>query len=75
MKKLKSIFGVLVLSACMVGNSFAGDTGGTGISGFFDSLVNAVVSFATSADDCEGRICTDCKPGSDGGGGTCRPTE
>lgn len=74
MKKAKSILGMLILSACLVGNSFAGASGiGTGAISFFDSLINAIVGFATR-DDCEGRICTDCRPQSEGGG-TCRPTQ
>ena len=76
MKKVKSIFGVLILATCMVGNSFAGDLTSKGVFSLFDSFLNAIVSVVASPDDnCEGRICTNCKPQSQGGDGNCRPTE
>ena len=76
MKKTKSIFCGMLLSTCLVGNVFAGGFTGYGVFSFFDAAVNAVVSFVRRADPCEGRICTNCKPGSKGsedGGGNCRP--
>jgi hypothetical protein len=72
MKKIRSIFCMLLLSACLVGNVFAGDSAGGGVLGFFDVVVNTVTSLFNITDPCEGRICTTCKPGS--ADGTCRPT-
>jgi len=75
MKKLKSMFCGVVLSTCLVGNVFAGNFTGYGVFSFFDSAVSAIVMVLTSADPCEGRLCTNCKPGSGGAeGGNCRPT-
>lgn len=76
MKRRKSIFGAVLLSTVMAGNVFAGDFTGYGVFSFFDAAVKAVVSVFTT-DPCEGRICTNCKPGSGGsndGGDQCRPT-
>lgn len=77
MKKTKSVFCAMALSTVLVGNVFAGDFTGTSVFSFFDAAVNAVVSVFRSADPCEGRICTNCKPGSGGSdsNGNCRPTE
>ena len=72
MKKIKSISCMLILSTCMVGNVFAGDSTGSGVLSFFDSVINAVVSYV-SADDCDVRICSNCKPGESDG--NCKPTE
>lgn len=72
MKKIKSLFCMLILSTCISSNAFAGDFTGNGIASFVDNFVNAIVSLVTKDDNCEGRICTNCKPQSDGGG-TCRP--
>ncbi len=75
MKKIKSLFCMLVLSTCLVGNVFAGDfVAGYGVFSFFDSVINAVVSYARGADDCPTRVCTTCRPKTDGGD-NCRPTE
>ena len=77
MKKVRLVFCGVLLSTCLSGNVFAGDFAGYGVFSFFDAAVNAVVSVFRAADPCEGRICTNCKPGSGGsedGGGNCRPT-
>lgn len=75
MKKTKSIFCVMLLSACLVGNVFAGGFTGYGVFSIFDNVINAVVTMLRD-DPCEGRICTNCKPGSGGGAdGICRPPE
>jgi hypothetical protein len=76
MKKVRLVFCGVLLSTCLAGNVFAGDFTGYGVFSFFDAAVNAVVSVFTT-DPCEGRICTNCKPGSGGsneGGDQCRPT-
>lgn len=65
---------MLVLSTCLVGNVFAGDFAGSGIFGFFDNVVNAIVSFARADDGCPTRQCQTCKPIDQGGNGDCRPT-
>lgn len=75
MKKVRSLFCMLILSTCLVGNVFAGDFSGGGVFSYFNSFINVVVSFATGGDDCEGRICTNCRPQAMGGNGECRPTE
>ena len=75
MKKIKSLFCMLILSACLVGNAFAGDFSGGGIFSYFSNFINVVVAFAAGTGDCEGRICTNCKPQAQGGSGDCRPTE
>ena len=72
MKKIRSIFCMLLLSACLVGNVFAGDSASGGVLGFFDEVINTVTSLFNIADPCEGRICTTCKPGTIDG--VCRPT-
>ncbi len=77
MKKIKVLFCGMLVSACLAGNIFAADLNGYGVFTFFDITVNAVVSYLSSTDPCEGRICTNCKPNSEvsGDGGNCRPTE
>ena len=74
MKKIRSLFCMLVLLTCLVGNVFAGDFAGYGVFSFFDSVINAVVTYIRVG-DCEGRACTNCRPQSEGGSGNCRPTE
>jgi hypothetical protein len=76
MKKLRSFFFLIILSTCLVGNVFAGETAGSGVYSFFENAVNTFATLLNLADPCEGRICTTCKPGSvRGDGGTCRPTD
>ncbi len=76
MKKTKSICCTVLLSTVLVGNVFAGDFTGYGVFGFFDKAINAVVSMLRAGDPCEGRLCTNCKPGTGGNeSGNCRPTE
>ncbi len=79
MKKLKLIFCVMLLSTSLAGNVFAGGfTVGSGVFSFFGDVVNTIVSvFINSGEPCEGRVCTNCKPGSGGDGksGTCRPND
>ena len=75
MKKMKMVFCGLLFSTCLAGNSFAADLGGYGVLSLIDSSVNAVIVALWGTDTCEGRICTTCKPTSDGSdGGNCRPT-
>lgn len=74
MKKLKTMVCGLLLSACLVGNVFAGDFTGYSVFSFFDNAINAVVSILRAGDPCEGRLCTNCKPGGNESG-NCRPTE
>lgn len=75
MKKLKPFFFTAILSTVLVGNVFAGDLTANGVCGFFDSIVNAVVSFASGSSVCEGRQCQTCRPREEGGEGNCRPTQ
>ena len=75
MKRLRSIFITAMLATVLVGNVFAGDSTGNGVFGFFDSIVNAVVSFASGNSVCEGRQCQTCRPREEGGEGNCRPTQ
>lgn len=75
MKKIKSLFCMLVLSTCLVGNVFAGDTAGFGVFSFFDSVINAVVTYISAPDDCPPRQCQNCKPKEEGGNGNCRPND
>ena len=75
MKKLKPIFFTAILSTLLVGNVFAGDSTTNGICGFFNSIANAVVSFASGGSVCEDRQCQTCRPGSEGVDGNCRPTQ
>ncbi len=76
MKKIKALNCTLLLSTVLVGNVFAGGFTTVGVLSFFDSVMNAIVSMARGADDCDVRICTNCKPGTkDDGNGNCRPTE
>lgn len=75
MKKLKPMLVAILLLTFLVGNIFAGDFSSNGLSSFFDSLANAVYSFASGNSICEDRQCQTCRPGSDEGGGTCRPTQ
>ena len=75
MKKLKSFFCIALLSTCLAGNVFAGDTTGGGFFSFFNEAVNAVVSFLRG-NECPPRQCTTCKPGHNiDDNGNCRPTE
>ena len=75
MKKMKIVFCGVLMSTCLAGNSFAADLGGYGVLSFIDNAVNAVIMTLGGTDTCEGRICTTCKPTSDGSdGGNCRPT-
>lgn len=75
MKKIKALIGMLLLSTVLVGNVFAGGFTTIGVFGFFDSIIDAIVEMARSADDCPVRICTNCKPGTkDDGNGNCKPT-
>lgn len=62
MKKIKSIFCGAVLSICLVGNVFALGTFNQVFTSFFDGIVKAFVSSATTSDDCPVRTCGDCKP-------------
>ncbi len=75
MKKVRLVCCGVLLSTCLAGNVFAGDFTGYGVFSYFDAAVSAVVSVFI-ADPCEGRICTNCKPGSGGSesGEQCRPT-
>lgn len=74
MKKLKALFCAMLLSTCLVGNVFAGDTTtSTGYFSFFSDAVNAVVSYFRG-NECPPRQCTTCKPG-DKNDPNCRPTE
>lgn len=73
MKKIKSLFCVALLSTCLAGNVFAGDTTGTGFFSFFSEAVNAVVSYLSGSDDCPPRQCTMCKPGENDNDPNCRP--
>jgi hypothetical protein len=76
MKKMKSILCGMLLTTCMASNVFAGDFSGYGVLSFFNRAINTIVSMLTSSDPCEGRICTNCKPGSGGEeNGNCRPPE
>lgn len=76
MRKTKAIFCAMLLSTVLAGNVFAGDFTGYGVFSIFGDAVNAVVSMFGSADPCEGRICTNCKPGGNSESGDhCRPTE
>ncbi len=74
MKKMKSVLCIALLSTILVGNVFAGDTAGSGLLGFFDNVINAVISLVAPADSCETRQCQTCRPREDGGSGNCRPT-
>lgn len=66
----------MLVSICLAGNIFAADLSGYGVFNFFDITVNAVVSLLRTADPCEGRICTNCKPISEvSGEAGCRPPE
>jgi hypothetical protein len=75
MKKLKTMICGLLLSTCLAGNVFAGDFTSYKIFSFFDSAVNAIVTMLSVDDPCEGRLCTNCKPGTGNAEGTCRPTD
>ena len=75
MKKLKTIFLAILLSTLFVGNIFAGDLTTNGFCGLFDSITNAVFSFAGGNSICEDRQCQTCRPGGEDGGGHCRPTQ
>lgn len=71
MKKSKSLVGVILLSVCLVSNVFAGGFFNGGILGFFDEIVQVVVSsITTDPDNCPLRQCTNCRPGRP----NCRPT-
>jgi len=72
MKRKKSILSTVVLSTVLVGNVFASDFSTGGVVSLFDSIYNAVVSFA-SGSPCEGRQCQTCKPTERDGEGNCRP--
>jgi hypothetical protein len=72
MKKLKTMFCILVLSISFTGNTFASDTVGTGITGIFDKIVTAIMSVVATPADCPLRDCSNCKPSDRG---DCRPTE
>lgn len=74
MKKMKSFLCIGLLSTILVGNVFAGDTAGGGISSFFNNIINAVISLVAADDSCETRQCQTCRPREDGGSGNCRPT-
>ena len=75
MKKRKSFLVAMVLSTVLAGNVFAGDFTGIGVFNFFDSIYNAVVSFAADS-SCETRQCQTCRPTeSKDGEGNCRPTQ
>lgn len=68
MKKIKSFFCLVLLSAFLAGNAFAGNTIGNGIYSFFDGIMNAVSSFVVGGGgDCKPRQCTNCE------GPDCRP--
>lgn len=78
MKKVKVILCTMILSIGLVGNVFAGNTVNSGFLGFFDNIVNSVVSLIAGPIDCPPRRCQTCRPGSgndaDGdGNGNCRP--
>ncbi len=75
MKKLKALFCIALLSTCLVGNVFAGNTTtGNGFFSFFSEAVNAVVSFFHGT-ECPPRQCQNCKPGGDPNDPDCRPTQ
>lgn len=72
MKKMKSIFCAMLLSTCLAGNVFAGNTTtGSGFFSFFSEAVNAVVSYFRN--ECPPRQCQTCKPGGDNDNDNCRP--
>jgi len=74
MKKLKSMLCVVLLSAFLVGNVFAGNTTGGGFFGFFDNMVNAVVMMLNGGGgNCKPRQCTNCKVEDLDENGNCRP--
>lgn len=74
MRKIKTFFCVILLSTCLVGNVFAGGGAGSGFFGFFDYVMEAVVSMLRSADDdCKPRQCTNCRPQDRDENGDCRP--
>lgn len=77
MKTTQTVLCAMVLSTILVGNVFASGFTGSNIFGFFDSAINAVVMMLRPGDPCEGRICTNCHPGSGGseGNGNCRPND
>jgi hypothetical protein len=75
MKKTKSMFWVILLSIFLVGNVFAGETGGTGITSILENFAKTVISFINGDDGCTSRQCPNCKPTSEGGNGDCRPTD
>ena len=74
MKKTRSIFCAMLLSAALVGNVFA-STGGTGLLSFFDALAISVAQLLRSGgdDNCRPRQCTTCKPNERDENGDCRP--
>ena len=74
MKKMESALCIGLLSTILVGNVFAGDTAGIGISSFLNSMINAVILLVAADDNCESRQCQTCRPREDGGSGNCRPT-
>lgn len=73
MKKIKSILCVALLSIFLVGNVFAGNTGGNGFFDFFGRMVSAVMSLVGD-DNCTPRQCTNCRPEQRDEDGNCRPT-
>lgn len=76
MKKIKSFFCVMLLTTCLVGNVFASGSGGSGIFSFFESFMNAIVSFVSTDDSCPLRQCQNCRPVEEGDNDpNCRPTE
>jgi len=75
MKKMKSILCVALLSIFLVGNVFAGNTGGNGFFDFFGRMAEAVYAMVVGADDCRPRDCQNCRPEQKDADGNCRPTE
>ncbi len=65
----------MLLSTCLAGNAFASDFTTGGFFSFFDDVVKTIVSTFLDGDPCEGRTCTNCKPGTGNAEGTCRPSE
>lgn len=75
MKKIKLVFGAVLLATCLGSNVFAGDAGsGGGIFSFFGEALSSVVSFLRGNEDCPPRQCQNCKP-KDDGSNDCRPNE
>lgn len=70
---MKLLFCGMLLATCLTGNVFAADLNGSGAFNFLGGTINAVLSFLRITDPCEGRICTNCKPGLVDSDGTCRP--